>query len=639
MILAATPLFCLCVPAIAQNAAQNNSNSAAQENTPAQFDMTARRDLAQLDRFLDSHPPVADQLRSKPWLVADDDFLQAHPDLQAYLQAHPGLAQAISQNPVGFVEQEERFDSPDYRRDLAEFDRFLDGHPDIAQQLRSKPWLAGNYDYLQSHPDLRGFLQQHQQLDQTVAQNPVSFMQDEQVFDSGPNGRDDDTRRGSNVADNDSGRRQDTTFDRDRSRDLNRRQNGNVDRDGSRVNHGDLVVFDHFIDRHPEIAEQLRKNPSLIDNRQFVQSHPALQTFLQDHSQLRDSIASNPSAFMHAEQRYDLREDAGGAGQSESLRDRDRDAYNGGNRDANARDRDSDATAFNRNQNGGANRDANASNKDQNGDVDRDRNRVNHGDLVVFDHFMDRHPEIAEQLRKNPSLIDNRQFVQNHPALQNFLQDHSQLTGAISSNPSAFMYAENRYDNAEDRRGDFDRYRGFDRDHVNSFHDFMGQHRNVAREVSENPDRLNDQRYVQQHPALKQYLNSNPGVQQDVASNPQTFVTVAQQVDVNVNVTGTGASNSNSTSGSVSGSNSSKPTSTSTGTTEKTSSGMVGGTSTKGTGSTGTSAGAAGTSSSGTSSGTAGGTSTKGTSSTGTSAGGSTSGSGSGTSTTTKPNN
>lgn len=498
MILAATPLFCLCVPAIAQNAAQNNSNSAAQENTPAQFDMTARRDLAQLDRFLDSHPPVADQLRSKPWLVADDDFLQAHPDLQAYLQAHPGLAQAISQNPVGFVEQEERFDSPDYRRDLAEFDRFLDGHPDIAQQLRSKPWLAGNYDYLQSHPDLRGFLQQHQQLDQTVAQNPVSFMQDEQVFDSGPNGRDDDTRRGSNVADNDSGRRQDTTFDRDRSRDLNRRQNGNVDRDGS---------------------------------------------------------------------------------------------------------------------------------------------RVNHGDLVVFDHFMDRHPEIAEQLRKNPSLIDNRQFVQNHPALQNFLQDHSQLTGAISSNPSAFMYAENRYDNAEDRRGDFDRYRGFDRDHVNSFHDFMGQHRNVAREVSENPDRLNDQRYVQQHPALKQYLNSNPGVQQDVASNPQTFVTVAQQVDVNVNVTGTGASNSNSTSGSVSGSNSSKPTSTSTGTTEKTSSGMVGGTSTKGTGSTGTSAGAAGTSSSGTSSGTAGGTSTKGTSSTGTSAGGSTSGSGSGTSTTTKPNN
>ena len=34
---------------------------------------------------------------------------------------------------------------------------------------------------------------------------------------------------------------------------------------------------------------------------------------------------------------------------------------------------------------------------------------------------MDSHPEIAEQLRKNPSLVNNQEFVENHPALQTFL--------------------------------------------------------------------------------------------------------------------------------------------------------------------------------------------------------------------------
>ena len=48
-------------------------------------------------------------------------------------------------------------------------------------------------------------------------------------------------------------------------------------------------------------------------------------------------------------------------------------------------------------------------------DQDNDTTR---GELASFDRFMDSHPEIAEQLRKNPSLVDNKEFVQGHPALQ-----------------------------------------------------------------------------------------------------------------------------------------------------------------------------------------------------------------------------
>src|SRR5215472_6609 len=187
IILAATPLFCLCIPAAAQNApAQDSDNSVVvKDNRPAQFDVTTARDLFKFDQFLDSRPQIAEQLRSKPWLVTNYDFLQANPDLRTYLEDHPQLASAISQNPAGFVNQVQRWDTPGYKQSLAQFDRFLDTRPDIAQQLRSKPWLVSNYDFLQSHPDLRALLRNNPQLSQTIGQNPVAFMQDEQAFDTG----------------------------------------------------------------------------------------------------------------------------------------------------------------------------------------------------------------------------------------------------------------------------------------------------------------------------------------------------------------------------------------------------------------------------------------------------------------------
>src|SRR5216110_3453387 len=38
--------------------------------------------------------------------------------------------------------------------------------------------------------------------------------------------------------------------------------------------------------------------------------------------------------------------------------------------------------------------------------------------IADMDRFLDSHPEVAEQLRKDPSLIRNEEFVENHPALQ-----------------------------------------------------------------------------------------------------------------------------------------------------------------------------------------------------------------------------
>src|SRR4029077_9052184 len=119
----------------------------------------------------------------------------------------------------------------------------------------------------------------------------------------------------------------------------------------------ELASFDQFMDGHPEVAEQIHRDPSLVNNEEFVEKHPALQEYLQQHPEVRQEIRENPNVFMRQEQRFDRRED-----------DRDRDRA-------------------------------------------RDPPRRQ---LASFDQFMDSHHEIAEQLRKNPSLMDDREFVKNH---------------------------------------------------------------------------------------------------------------------------------------------------------------------------------------------------------------------------------
>jgi len=81
-------------------------------------------------------------------------------------------------------------------------------------------------------------------------------------------------------------------------------------------------------------------------------------------------------------------------------------------------------------------------------------NDTTRGELARFDQFLDSHREIAEQLRKDPSLVNNDRFVKDHPELQTYLKDHPGIREEIKENPNSFMRQENRFDRSEDRRDD-----------------------------------------------------------------------------------------------------------------------------------------------------------------------------------------
>jgi hypothetical protein len=274
-------------------------------------------------------------------------------------------------------------------------------------------------------------------------------------------------------------------------------------------NEYEVANFDRFLDTHRNVAAELTKNPSLADNQRYLKDHPELQSYLQDHPEIRERLEQNPNAFMNEEVRWQ---------------------QSGGDRDRNV--------AYDRDRNNGY---GNGVVDDDHGDRNNDRR-----DIASFDRFLDSHPEISEQLQKQPSLADNKQFLKEHPALQSYLQQNPAVRERLEQNPTVFMDQEARWEHSgdgrvadqyarydqdrnnnysynrdRDNRNDYDR----DRDAHQHFGEFLGAHQDIAADMANNPSLCKDHDYLQTHPELQDYLNTHPEVRQPLTSDPNTFMT------------------------------------------------------------------------------------------------------------------
>jgi hypothetical protein len=478
------------------------------------------------------------------------------------------------------------------RQELARFDQFLDGHQEIAQQLRRDPSLVNDHNYVQGHPELQTFLQDHPGVREEIKENPNYFMRQENRYDRREDANRDDARR---IDNRDNDVRQDR--DRDADRDADRQDSGR---------RAQLAQFDRFLDSHRETAEQLRRDPSLVKNQQFLQTHPALQTYLQQHPDIQQRLDQNPNAFMRQENRFDNNErdvdarsrdfdgndarrnndrddarardndrrdsdarnrdadnrtDARNNNADRDVRDRnDRDdarARDNDRRDSDARNRDADNRTDARNNNADPDvRDRNDNDMRDRNDRDRDngyradnnarqdaRNR-DHGQVASFDQFLDKHREIAEQLRRDPSLAKNQQFVNNHPALQAYLQDHQGVRAQLYQNPNAFMQQEKAYDSRENGMG----RSGMNREQY-SFGQFLGTHSDISGQLSKDSSLLKNREYMSSHPELQAYMKTHPDAQSQMAKDPDSFLKASQQFSSSK--TGTGTSTTTGTTGTV----------------------------------------------------------------------------------------
>lgn len=72
-----------------------------------------------------------------------------------------------------------------------------------------------------------------------------------------------------------------------------------------------MHTWGEFLGKHPELREQLNKNPKLVNDPAFQSQHPDLQKFMSDHPGISDGLKKNPNAMMKRERKYARSKHAG----------------------------------------------------------------------------------------------------------------------------------------------------------------------------------------------------------------------------------------------------------------------------------------------------------------------------------------
>ena len=54
----------------------------------------------------------------------------------------------------------------------------------------------------------------------------------------------------------------------------------------------------------------------------------------------------------------------------------------------------------------------------------------------AFDHWMTNNPGAAREIRKDPSLLTNQDYLAKHPDLQKFMSEHQDFAKAAAKNPN-----------------------------------------------------------------------------------------------------------------------------------------------------------------------------------------------------------
>jgi hypothetical protein len=234
------------------------------------------------------------------------------------------------------------------------------------------------------------------------AENPRYFMNQENGFEHQERSRGD--------RDLDRDRDRDADRDANRSRDFDRPANPDV-------SNQEAASLGQFLDRHQDIAKSLEKKPELVNDRGYLKRHKDLDEFLSEHPAVREEVRDNPASFMRRENQFEARN----MDRDRNLTDRDRDRTG---------DRDVDRGDVDRGRVSGRDR-----------DMDADLNKK---ELQDMDHFLDKHKNIDKDLQKNPSLVNDRDYLKHHKPLDNFLSKNPQVGQEIREHPSAFMEKEAR---------------------------------------------------------------------------------------------------------------------------------------------------------------------------------------------------
>ena len=131
------------------------------------------------------------------------------------------------------------------------------------------------------------------------------------------------------------------------------------------------------------------------------------------------------------------------------------------------------------------------------------------GELRNFHEFLENHPRIAQDLRNNPALANDRRWVTRRDELNDFLRDNPRIRRELRENPTRVMTWERNFNARADLRK-------FDR--------FLDSHPRVAERLRANPELIRDRRFVDNHYELQAFLRDNPDMRRELQARPHAFM-------------------------------------------------------------------------------------------------------------------
>jgi len=219
--------------------------------------------------------------------------------------------------------------------------------------------------------------------------------------------------------------------------------------------------FNNFLTNHPNTAQELRANPQLADNPNYLASHPGLQTFLANHPGVLGQLRQNPGRLMGAEGGNQWH--GGGPGGGGPVGGPRWPGYGG------------------------------------------------RGSVASFDNgYLAEHPGVAQQLAQNPKLIDDPQFRATHPGLDQYLRENPGVRSELQQHPERFMAAEQAYRHGGHPFASADNY--------------LDHHPEVSQQLNKDPRLIDNPQYIASHPGLHEYLENHPAAGEAWKSHPDKFI-------------------------------------------------------------------------------------------------------------------
>jgi hypothetical protein len=119
--------------------------------------------LRELDRFLDHHPLIENDLRVRPSLLENAAYLGKNPALRQFVAVNPDVGTALKSTPRHLLHRAllREANVPLKWSEVAQLDAFLNQYPAIEQQLVRSPALIRASQFLEARPRLREFLEQN----------------------------------------------------------------------------------------------------------------------------------------------------------------------------------------------------------------------------------------------------------------------------------------------------------------------------------------------------------------------------------------------------------------------------------------------------------------------------------------------